>query len=178
MVGSGMRDNGPVTNREVEMTDGDLLVSKTDTGGRITFVNDAFTAISGFSEQELLGAPHNLIRHPDMPKEAFADLWATVKAGRPWEGLVKNRCKNGDHYWVRANVTPLVENGQVTGYISIRSKPSRADVAAAAALYDSIRGGRAHGVQIRHGAAEATGPVAVARRWFDWCVGGWSLSSP
>ncbi len=162
-----MRDNGPVTNREVEMTDGDLLVSKTDTGGRITFVNDAFIAISGFSEQELIGAPHNLIRHPDMPKEAFADLWATVKAGRPWEGLVKNRCKNGDHYWVRANVTPLMEGGQVTGYISIRSKPSRADVAAAQTLYGTIRAGQAGNTRLHYGMAEVTGPLAVARHWFN-----------
>lgn len=162
-----MRDNGPITNREVEMTDGDLLVSKTDTGGRITFVNDAFIAISGFSEQELIGAPHNVIRHPDMPKEAFADLWATVKNGRPWEGMVKNRCKNGDHYWVRANVTPLIEDGKVAGYISIRSKPSRADVAAADALYNAIRAGRAGNTRIRYGTAEGTGPLAVARHWFN-----------
>jgi len=162
-----MRSNGPVTNREVEMVDGDLLVSKTDTGGRITFVNDAFIAISGFSEQELLGAPHNLIRHPDMPKEAFADLWATVKAGRPWEGLVKNRCKNGDHYWVRANVTPMVEDGQVTGYISIRSKPSRDDVAAAEGLYAAMRAGTAGNREVRGGAVQRTGLLATARHWFD-----------
>ncbi len=162
-----MRDNGPVTNREVEMTEGELLVSKTDTGGRITFVNDAFIAISGFSEQELIGAPHNVIRHPDMPKEAFADLWATAKTGRPWEGLVKNRCKNGDHYWVRANVTPLMEDGEVVGYISIRSKPSRADVAAADALYGAMRAGRGGNIHIRQGVAEATGPLAMARHWFN-----------
>ena len=162
-----MRDNGPVTNREVEMTDGDLLVSKTDAGGRISFVNDAFIAISGFSEQELLGAPHNVVRHPDMPKEAFADLWATVKAGRPWEGLVKNRCKNGDHYWVRANVTPMVEDGQVTGYISIRSKPSRADVAAAEGLYAAMRAGNAGNRRVRGGAVQVTGAMATARHWFN-----------
>lgn len=162
-----MRSNGPVTNREVEMTDGDLLVSKTDTGGRITFVNDAFIAISGFSEQELLGAPHNLIRHPDMPKEAFADLWATVKAGRPWEGLVKNRCKNGDHYWVRANVTPMLEDGQVTGYISIRSKPLRADVAAAESLYGAMRSGNAGNRQVRGGSVQSTGLLATATHWFN-----------
>ncbi|OYQ35209.1 hypothetical protein CHU95_08225 [Niveispirillum lacus] len=162
-----MRDNGPVTNREVEMTEGDLLVSKTDTGGRITFVNDAFIAISGFSEQELIGAPHNVIRHPDMPKEAFADLWSTVKAGRPWEGLVKNRCKNGDHYWVRANVTPVIEDGQLAGYISIRTKPARADVAAAEAHYAAFRAGRAGNARIHHGMVESTGPLAAARHWFN-----------
>lgn len=160
-----MRDNGPVTKHEVMMTDGDMLVSKTDTGGRITFVNQAFIAISGYAEHELLGAPHNIVRHPDMPKEAFADLWETVKQGKPWEGLVKNRCKNGDHYWVRANVTPLIEEGAVTGYISIRSKPAREDVAAAEALYADIRAGRARDVVLRQGSAEKIGAWAQVRRW-------------
>ncbi|PWC89791.1 methyl-accepting chemotaxis protein [Azospirillum sp. TSO5] len=138
-----MRVNTPITDREVHLTEGVPLVSRTDTGGRITFVNQAFVEISGFDEHELIGAPHNLVRHPHMPKEAFADLWATVKKGRPWEGMVKNRTRGGDYYWVRANVTPVVENGAVTGYISIRSKPSREEVAAAEALYAEMRDGRA-----------------------------------
>ncbi len=129
-----------------------MLVSRTDPGGRITFVNKAFVDISGFSEEELLGAPHNLVRHPHMPKEAFADLWATVKQGRPWEGLVKNRTKTGDFYWVRANVTPVIEDGRITEYISIRSKPSRAQIAAADQLYAAVRNGQAKGVIIREGA--------------------------
>ncbi|HLO75551.1 MAG TPA: methyl-accepting chemotaxis protein [Magnetospirillum sp.] len=136
-----MRVNEPITNREVELPDDQLLVSRTDTAGRITFVNRDFIAISGYAEHELIGQPHNLIRHPHMPPAAFADLWATVKAGRPWEGLVKNRTKDGDFYWVRANVTPVVEDGQLTGYISIRSKPSREQVAAAEAAYGRIRAG-------------------------------------
>src|SRR5512145_1170855 len=106
-----MRVNEPITDREIEMAEGQLLVSRTDPGGRITFVNRAFIAISGYAEDELIGQPHNLIRHPHMPPEAFADLWTTVKSGRPWEGLVKNRTKSGDFYWVRANVTPVVEDG-------------------------------------------------------------------
>ncbi|WP_173012450.1 methyl-accepting chemotaxis protein [Niveispirillum sp. SYP-B3756] len=162
-----MRDNGPVTNREIEIADGELLVSKTDTAGRITFVNAAFVAISGFAEAELLGQPHNIIRHPDMPKAAFADLWETVKSGRPWEGIVKNRCKNGHHYWVRANVTPAIEDGQVTGYISIRSKPSRGDIAAAEALYENLRRGASAGVGLRGGLVQTTGIVAGAHRWID-----------
>ncbi|WP_448206794.1 methyl-accepting chemotaxis protein [Azospirillum sp. sgz302134] len=143
-----MRDNGPVTNREIEMADGVLLVSRTDTRGKITFVNKAFVDISGFSETELLGSPHNLVRHPDMPPVAFANLWETIKAGRPWEGLVKNRSKSGDHYWVKANVTPLTVNGEVTEFISIRSKPSREDVAAAERIYAAIRagGGKEYGL--------------------------------
>ena len=146
-----MRDNGPITNREVELKDGDLLMSKTDTGGRITFVNKAFIDISGFNEAELLGSPHNLVRHPHMPKEAFADLWATIKSGRPWEGFVKNRCKNGDFYWVRANVTPFVENGQIAGYISIRSKPTRAQINAAEKAYETIRNGADKSLGVKDG---------------------------
>ena len=92
------------------------------------FANHVFVETSGFTEQELIGSPHNLVRHPHMPEQAFANLWATIKARRPWDGLVKNRAKSGDFYWVRANVTPVVESGEVAGYISIRSKPTRAQI--------------------------------------------------
>ena len=138
-----MRDNGPVTNREVLMKDKDILVSKTDAGGRITFVNKSFVDISGFSEDELVGSPHNVVRHSDMPKEAFANLWQTIKAGLPWQGLVKNRAKNGDHYWVRANVTPTIENGEITGYVSIRTKPTDFEKKEAERVYADIRKGQA-----------------------------------
>jgi methyl-accepting chemotaxis protein/aerotaxis receptor len=146
-----MRDNGPVTNHEVHLAEGELLVSKTDIGGRIIFVNKAFIDISGFPEAELMGAPHNLVRHPHMPKEAFADMWAVIKSGKPWEGFVKNRTKSGDFYWVRANVTPVVENGQITGFISIRSKPSRAQIAEAERAYELFRTGRAARLTIQDG---------------------------
>ncbi len=152
-----MRDNGPITTTETPMADDALLVSQTDTGGKISFANDAFVAISGYSREERIGAPHNLVRHPHMPKEAFRDLWTTVKAGKPWEGLVKNRSKNGGFYWVRANVTPVIENGEIHGYISIRTKPGRAEVAAADALYATMREGRSHGVQLRGGEVVQTG---------------------
>ncbi|WP_043744762.1 methyl-accepting chemotaxis protein [Paramagnetospirillum magneticum] len=152
-----MRDNGAITNREVELKDDDMLVSRTDAGGRITFVNKAFIDISGFTEQELLGSPHNLVRHPHMPKEAFADLWASIKAGRPWEGYVKNRTKTGDHYWVRANVTPFMEKGQIAGFISIRSKPTRAQINAAEQAYALFREGKARGLAIRDGRVVSTG---------------------
>jgi aerotaxis receptor len=104
-------------------------------------VNDEFVRISGFRSEELLGQPHNLVRHPDMPAGAFADLWATVKAGEPWHGLVKNRCKNGDFYWVDANVTPVREQGAIKGYVSIRSKPSRGQVREAETLYARLNRG-------------------------------------
>ena len=153
-----MRDNGPVTNREVELGDGDLLVSRTDAGGRITFVNQAFIAISGFSEQELTGAPHNIVRHPGMPKAAYADLWTTIKAGRPWEGMVKNRTRSGDHYWVRANVTPVVEDGRIAGFVSIRSKPTRAQVEQAERAYAALNAGTDPTLAVREG-------VLVRRGW-------------
>jgi PAS domain S-box-containing protein len=112
-----MRDNGPITDHEVDIPSDEPLVSRTDPGGRMVFANQTFTAISGFSEEELLGAPHNIVRHPHMPKQAFANLWSSIKAGRRWEGLVKNRTKSGKFYWVRANVTPIVEDGKLAGYI-------------------------------------------------------------
>ncbi|MBY6261516.1 PAS domain S-box protein [Azospirillum sp. 412522] len=166
-----MRVNEPITDREIVMEDGVLLVSRTDTGGRITFVNKAFVDISGYAESDLIGAPHNLIRHPHMPKEAFADLWATIKDGRPWEGLVKNRTRTGDFYWVRANVTPVVENGLVTGFISIRTKPSREQVAAAERLYADIREGRARHLTVRDGQAVGRGAGAMLRRWATTVTG-------
>ena len=126
-----MRNNGPVTNREYVLGDDDSIVSKTDINGNITYVNQDFIDASGFSMEELIGSPQNIVRHPDMPREAFEDFWRTLKAGKAWTGLVKNRCKNGDHYWVEANAAPLLEDGKVAGYTSIRVKPSREQVAAA-----------------------------------------------
>ena len=152
-----MRVNDPVTLHELIVPDGDPLVSRTDAGGRITFVNRVFTAISGFAEEELIGAPHNVVRHPTMPQAAFANLWATIKAGLPWDGLVKNRTKNGDFYWVRANVTPIVENGAIAGFISIRSRPGRDQVAAAERAYAAIRNGTGRGFGLRDGAIVRTG---------------------
>src|SRR5215469_9082706 len=133
-----MRVNEPVTQQEIDVPADEPLVSRTDTGGRIRFVNHVFAKVSGFTDQELLGAPHNIVRHPTMPEAAFANLWATIKAGRPWDGLVKNRAKSGAFYWVRANVTPVLEDGQVTGYISIRSRPTREQIAEAEQAYAAI----------------------------------------
>ncbi|MBL8326520.1 MAG: methyl-accepting chemotaxis protein [Rubrivivax sp.] len=146
-----MRNNQPVTQREHLLPEGMTIVSRTDLKGRITYVNADFIAASGFEEAELIGQPHNLVRHPDMPEPAFADLWVTLKAGRPWTGLVKNRRKNGDHYWVVANATPVLEGGQVSGYMSVRTRPTREQVAAAEELYRAFREGRAKGLAIVEG---------------------------
>jgi aerotaxis receptor len=119
------------------------LVSRTDLHGVITYANQAFIDISGYSREELLGAKHNLVRHPDMPAAAFADLWRTVSANKPWRGMVKNRTRNGDHYWVEAFVTPFHEHGRLVGYQSIRTEPSRQQVLAAEQHYTAIRNGQA-----------------------------------
>ncbi len=134
-----MKINEPVTDREVLLRDDQEIVTKTDVKGIITYVNPAFIEISGFTEAELMGKNHNLVRHPDMPVEAFKDLWDTLKLGRPWNKLVKNRCKNGDFYWVKANVTPIFRHGEVVEYVSVRTKPSREEVEAAGKLYAQIR---------------------------------------
>jgi len=136
-----MRNNHPVTNTEAIMKENSILISKTNLKGVITDVNAEFVDISGFTKEELIGKNHNLVRHPDMPIEAFKDLWNTVKSGKPWVGLVKNRCKNGDYYWVTANVAPVTEEGRVVGYISVRHKPSRQEVNAAEKLYSDARKG-------------------------------------
>src|SRR5471032_2202247 len=120
-----MRNNQPVTDRQIEVADDPAIVSKTDLEGNITYVNSYFIQISGYVESELLGAPQHILRHPDMPAVAFADLWATLRAGMPWNGLVKNRCKNGDFYWVKANITPIREHGRTLGYMSVRVRADR-----------------------------------------------------
>jgi len=111
-----VRINVPVTNIERHLQDGEYIVSKTDLKGQITYVNSSFMGISGFAEEELLGKAHNIVRHPDMPPAAYADLWRTLQRGKPWRGLVKNRCKNGDHYWSR----PMpIQFGKIIGLSAI-----------------------------------------------------------
>ncbi|WP_144640399.1 PAS domain-containing methyl-accepting chemotaxis protein [Bordetella genomosp. 13] len=134
-----MRLNLPATQREYPFPKGHTLVSTTDTKGRILYCNPAFVEVSGFSKDELLGQPHNVIRHPDMPEEAFRDMWATISSGRPWSAPVKNRRKNGDYYWVMANATALVEDGEPVGYMSVRTEATREEIEAAEALYATMR---------------------------------------
>ncbi len=134
-----MRMNLPVTQREYDYPANSMLVSMTDTTGVITHCNHAFVETSGYSYAELIGQPHNLVRHPDMPEAAYKNLWQTIGRGHPWTALVKNRRKDGDHYWVQANVTPILKNGKPSGYMSVRIKPSRADIEVADALYAKMR---------------------------------------
>lgn len=134
-----MKNNMPVTEHEVQMKEGTILVTETNIKGIITKANEAFVTISGYSEDELVGKNHNIVRHPDMPSEAFADLWSKVKKGNPWVGIVKNRCKSGDYYWVEANVTPIYKNGRINSIMSCRYAPSREQVRDAEVLYDKVR---------------------------------------
>ena len=136
-----MKHNLPVTGRQVEVPANANILSTTDLKGAVTHVNPDFLQISGFAAEELVGFNHNRVRHPDMPPAAFAHLWQTLQAGRSWMGLVKNRCKNGDHYWVSAFVTPIRHGGKVVEYQSVRTRPGAEQVAAAERLYARLRAG-------------------------------------
>jgi aerotaxis receptor len=137
-----MRINQPVTNVETQVPDGQFIYSRTDTKGRIEAANDLFVELSGFSREELVGKPHNLVRHPDMPPAAFADLWKALKAGKPWSGYVKNRRKDGGFYWVHAFASPVRENGQVVGFESVRRRADPAVVAKVEKAYKCIMEGK------------------------------------
>jgi aerotaxis receptor len=138
-----MKINLPVTQNEAPFPKGRYIVSRTDLKGIITYANDTFVDISGFNREELIGKNHNLVRHPDMLPGAFQWLWDTIKEGRPWRGIVKNRCKNGDFYWVDALVVPVLKNNEIIGYMSVRTEPSRQQVAGAEALYRQLKEGKA-----------------------------------
>ena len=134
-----MRMNLPVTQQEFDYPADQMLVSITDVKGIITHCNHAFVAVSGFTYDELIGQHHNIVRHPDMPTEAYRDMWSTIANGNQWTALVKNRRKDGDHYWVQANVTPILHNGKPRGYMSVRTKPRRTQIQEAEALYTRMR---------------------------------------
>jgi aerotaxis receptor len=138
-----MRNNQPITQRERTFPAQQRLISTTDARGVITYCNEAFVEISGFTHDELLKAPHNTVRHPDVPSAVFEHMWSTLKQGLPWMGIVKNRCKNGDHYWVNAYVTPIFDNKQVIGFESVRIKPTAEQIRRAEALYQRLNSGKA-----------------------------------
>ena len=165
-----MRLNLPVTQHHYDYPVGELLVSSTNLKGEITHCNAAFVRVSGYDLDELLGQPHNMIRHPDMPAAAYKDLWRTIGRGQPWTGLVKNRRKNGDHYWVRANVTPIMQGGKPTQYLSVRTKPSAQEVEQAEALYAAMRQADAQGrthVDIVQGKVYRPGLVGRLQRTLE-----------
>ncbi|WP_348707927.1 PAS domain-containing methyl-accepting chemotaxis protein [uncultured Pseudoalteromonas sp.] len=134
-----MRSNLPVSNIEITFPESKKLISVTDVNGNIVDCNDHFVEISGFDKSELIGQPHNIVRHPDMPEVAFKNMWKYLKDGKPWMGLVKNRCKDGRFYWVDAYVTPICHEGVITGYESVRSCPKQEDVMRAQKIYPKLR---------------------------------------
>ncbi|WP_315720300.1 MULTISPECIES: methyl-accepting chemotaxis protein [unclassified Bradyrhizobium] len=146
-----MRKNLPVTQTEYPITDETLIVSRTDLKGKLTYFNDQFVDAAGFTPDELMGQPHNIVRHPDMPEAAFANLWDTLKQGKPWAGAVKNRRKNGDFYWVLASASAIRENGEITGYTSIRTKLPADQRAEAEKVYGLLNQNKAQDYAISAG---------------------------
>ena len=165
-----MRTNLPITQQAFQFGNEQTLVSVTDLKGRITYCNQAFVEVSGYTTAELLGQSHNLVRHPDMPEEAFRDMWSTIKAKLPWTGLVKNRRKNGDHYWVLANATPMLDGEQITGYLSVRTAPGAQAVQDAERLYAQMRKEKSAGKQtivLHRGQVLRTGVLGRLSRLFQ-----------
>ncbi|KXS35488.1 MAG: aerotaxis receptor, partial [Halomonadaceae bacterium T82-2] len=159
-----MRDSQPVTQRERLLDDDHYLITRTDLKGRITYANQAFVEVSGYERDELIGAPHSIVRHPDMPEAAFADLWETIQAGESWRGLVKNRCKNGDYYWVDASVTPILEDGEVQGYASVRVKATPEACERAERVYAAMRSGSQRRYTLDRGRIVRRGLLGRLRR--------------
>lgn len=126
------------TELESPFPEGRLIVSRTDPAGIITHVNQSFVDMSGYTREELIGAPHYILRHPDMPPAAFKDLWDTLARGEKWQGYVKNLRKDGGYYWVKATVIPNIRNNRVVGYTSVRRKPSRQKIAECIRLYPTL----------------------------------------
>jgi len=146
-----MRDNGRITQKEYPLDKDITIVSRTDLHGNIVAANDAFIEASGFEWAEIVGQPHNILRHPDVPPAVFQDFWATLKSGKPWSQIVKNRRKNGDHYWVKANATPIFENGEMIGYMSVRTPVNPSQISEAESIYRAISDGK---VKLKNGKAK------------------------
>ena len=160
-----MRNNQPITGAEIEVEPDALIVSRTDAAGRITYVNQDFIRYSGFTEAECLGAPHNIVRHPDMPREVFADLWACLTSGLPWVGIIKNRVKNGDAYWVEAHVAPVRDGDEIKGYLSVRYRAAPEAIAQARRDYEAMQGNQRLASGFRHGKLDTPNWLGHLSRW-------------
>lgn len=159
-----MRNNQPVTQREYPVSENATLMSTTDLDGNIIYANEDFVEASGFSVDELVGQPHNIVRHPDIPSEVFKDMWRTLKQGSVWTGIVKNRRKNGDYYWVRANVTPIIRQGKIQSFMSVRTCAKKEEIAQASALYNGFNQGNYPSQTFLKGAFIYKG----WQRWRSW----------
>src|SRR5580692_9537271 len=176
-----MNVNQPLTSNEYIVRDGALIVSVTDVNGKIVEVSPEFIQVSGFSAEELIGKDHGALRHPDVPEAVYADLWSSLHSGRPWSGLMKNRRKNGDYFWDIANATPLREGGAISGYMTMRTKPTAQQIREAEELYRKLREGSEKGLSIADGRAVRTNwrhslnPLSKVsdqgRRWLDTAAG-------
>ena len=176
-----MRDNQQVTQNEYVVRDGALIVSATDLEGRIVLVSPEFIQVSGFSEEELMGRNHGLLRHPDIPAAVYEDLWKTLRSGRPWTGVLKNRRKDGDYYWDIASATPLREGGAVSGYMTVRTKPSATQIREVEHLYRKMRDGTDKSLHMSEGQFVRTswwqslsplrGISDQGKRWLDTAIG-------
>ena len=166
-----MRNNQPVHDHEYVLSESQSPISRTDVNSIITYVNADFLEASGFTEEELIGQPHNMVRHPDMPAEAFADMWSYLKAGRSWTGMVKNRRKDGGYYWVMANASPMWEKGSVVGYASVRMKPTQAEIRQAEVSYTKIREGHS-GLRLVRGRVVRKGLGSVWEKLTNLSISG------
>ncbi len=126
-------------SKEIKLNKNTMIVSETNEIGMIIYANDDFCNIAGYSKEELIGKPHNLVRHEDMPKVAFEDLWKTVQSGKVWNGIVKNKTKSGDYYWVNATAYQSKTQDGKLRYISIRVHPTEDEIKNAEALYKTLK---------------------------------------
>ncbi|MBG0749732.1 MULTISPECIES: methyl-accepting chemotaxis protein [Pectobacterium] len=154
-----MRKNFPVSDIQYLLDEKAKLMSVTTTDSHITYANDDFIDASGYDFEEILHQPHNIVRHPDMPPQAFADMWATLKAGKIWTAVVKNRRKNGDYYWVKASTTPLMKEGKITGYMSVRTRVSQEEIRQAEALYRQMNENKLKNRRLFQGLLIYKGPL-------------------
>ncbi|HEX7649244.1 MAG TPA: methyl-accepting chemotaxis protein, partial [Noviherbaspirillum sp.] len=165
-----MRNNPPVSNEEYVLADGEVIITRTDNNGNITYANDAFIRSSGFAREEIMGEAQSIVRHPDMPAKVFADMWKTLKQDQPWSGVLKNRRKDGGFYWALAHITPVFESGRKIGYMSVKTKATLEQVNAAGELYRKIRHGEDGGFDLRYGEVIPKGILGLAGRLLRWPV--------
>ncbi|NQY22767.1 MAG: PAS domain-containing protein [Campylobacteraceae bacterium] len=125
-------------NKEIKLSKNTMIVSETNSKGHIIYANSDFCKISGFTKEELIGKPHSMVRHEDMPRAAFKDLWKTVQKGKTWKGIVKNLCKNGDYYWVNATAYPVEKSNGKHRFISVRIKPTSKEIENAQKMYKKL----------------------------------------
>ncbi|AXX14218.1 MULTISPECIES: methyl-accepting chemotaxis protein [Leptospira] len=161
-----MRKNLPITNQEIEISANAVLISRTDTKGRISYVSQDFAHISGFSEREMVGESHNLIRHPAVPPEVFRKMWETIKGGNPWSGVIKNRAKSGDYYWVDATITPVMSEGVVSGYMSVRKKATQKQIKRAEILFNDLRNTKSFFWKLKAGIRTLLKKLGISGRIF------------